>query len=153
MKIRPTIPALALIGLLAACDPGPFEDPNLDFSNTYPAFVRFADEDTLTARITEAEGTTLSIPIELPAQVYPDTEVQFEVSGDWTANGTATVPAGLTDADISLAVPASALAPGDSLGFSTITLTGASNDVVIGRGDNALGEELDPVSRVIRLLK
>ena len=148
--------SLVLITLclgLAACEQGPFEDPNLDFSNEFPAFVRFQDEDALTATITETEGTTLTIPIEIPSVVYPDTEVSWEVSGDFTANGTGSVPAGLVEGEITVQVPASALAAGDSSGVAVVTLVSATNEVVIGRGENALGDEIDPVSLDINIVK
>ena len=141
--------ALLIAGLAVlsvACDQEPFEDPNLDFSDTYPAYVRFVDDDPLAATITETEGTTITVDIEIPALVYPDTEVSYEVTGAYTASGTGTVPAGLVEGEIFLNIPSSALAAGDSLGEATLTLTSATNGVVIGRGTNALGEELDDTS-------
>jgi len=148
--------SLALIVLtlgLVSCEQGAFEDPNLDFSQEFPAFVRFQDDDALTATITETEGTSLTIEIEIPSQVYPDTEVSWEVTGDFTANGTGMVPAGLVEGEITLEVPANALAAGDSAGTAVITLVSATNGVVIGRGDNALGDEIDPVSLDINIVK
>ena len=142
---------ILLATTMVACDQGPFEDPNLDFSNTYPAYARFVDDDPLTATITETEGTSLTVAIEIPPVVYPDTEVSYEVTGDWTASGTGTVPAGLVEGEIVLNIPANALAAGDSLGSATITLVSATNDVVIGRGENALGDELDAISLPITI--
>ncbi len=153
MKQHIILILVALAALSMACDPEPFEDPNLDFSNTYPAYVRFVDDDPLAAKITETDGATVTVDIEIPVQVYPDTEVTYEVTGAFTASGTGTVEAGLVEGTISFNVPASALAVGDSLGEATITLVSATNGVVIGRGSNALGDELDDIALPITITK
>ncbi|MEM9985379.1 MAG: hypothetical protein AAF804_09805 [Bacteroidota bacterium] len=154
MKLSIIIAVLASIVALTACEQGPFEDPNLNFEDTYPAFVRFDDEDPVVTSITDSTGNSVTIPLELPAQVYPDTEVSYDVSGAFTASGTATIEAGLVDGDIELEIPqTAAITQGDTLGFATITLTSATNNVALGRGDNALGEEIDPIEREIQINK
>ncbi len=153
MKSTIIIVVLASIVALTACEQGPFEDPNLNFEDTYPAFVRFDDEDPIVTSITDSTGNSVTIPLELPAQVYPDTEVSYEVTGAFSATGTAIIEAGLVDGDIELEIPQTATLQGDSLGIATITLTGATNNVVLGRGQNALGDELDPIAREIQINK
>lgn len=153
MKHSILILLAAVLLALTACEQGPFEDPNLQFENTYPAFVRFDDDAAVETSITDSTGNSVTLGLELPAQVYPDTEVTYEVTGAFTANGKAVIDAGVIEGEIVLDIPQSATLDGDTLGTATITLISANNEVVIGRGTNALGDEIDPVSREIIIAK
>jgi hypothetical protein len=146
--------ALALLFLaLTACEPAPFVDPNVDQSNTYPAFVRFDDEDPVSVALTDTSGATVSFTVEIPSLVYPDTEVQWEVTGAFATSGTVIVPAGMVEGDFMVEVPSTALAAGETEGTATIALVSANNGVVIGRGTNALGDDIDPTALVLNLSK
>jgi hypothetical protein len=146
-------PLALLLLVLVACEQEPYLDPAVDQSETYPAYVRFDDEGPVSAAISDTSGTTLTLTVELPPVVYPDTEVTWEVTGAFSASGTVIVPAGLVEADFSLEVPSNALAAGETEGTATVSLVSATNDVVIGRGTNALGDEIDPTTIVINITK
>jgi len=146
-------PLALLFLVLVACEQEPYIDPEVDQSQTYPAYVRFDDEGPVSAAITDTSGTTLTFTVEIPPVVYPDTEVNWEVSGAFTASGTVIVPGGLVEASFGVEVPSSALDAGESEGTATISLVSATNEVVIGRGTNALGDEIDPTSIVINITK
>ena len=146
-------PLALLLLVVVACEQEPYIDPAVDQSETYPAYVRFDDEGPVSAAITDTSGTTLNFTVEIPPVVYPDTEVTWEVTGAFAASGVVTVPAGLVEADFSVEVPSSALGAGESEGTATLSLVSATNEVVIGRGTNALGDEIDPTSILINLSK
>ena len=132
MKLFKYILLLALSsGLLyfSSCEDD-FEDENYDFSNSLPSYV----ELTSGADIATVPGDTVSVTVRLREARDADVNVNYEITGDFTDNGTATVAQGNLNTAIPVIIP---MMP--DTGMATLTLTGVDNGLTIGRGDPAQG--------------
>lgn len=132
MKLFKYILLLALSsGLLffTSCEDD-FEDENYDFSNSLPSYV----ELTSGADIEAAPGDTVAVTVRLREARDANVNVNYEITGDITENGMATIAQGTLNASIPVIIP---MMP--DTGMATLTLTGVDNGLTIGRGDPSLG--------------
>ena len=133
---------ISLAFCLSSCDDD-FEDPNLDFSNTTPAYVELAD-DALSADVdttlsngmivnaetgNPVENEVVSTSVQLREARDNDVTVDYSVSGDITETASVVIPVGELSAEISVDVPFTASLNGSA----SLQLDGVSDGLTLGR--------------------
>ncbi len=125
MKFRYLYIAILSLAVMACNE---FEDPALDFSDSFPQYV----EMSTGAAISSVEGSTVSFTVRVRETFPTPINVDYTVTGDVTTSGTVTIPASSTSATGSFVIPDNdALGTG---GTATITLTAVDNGLDLGRG-------------------
>jgi len=145
---------MSLLTVLVSCDDD-FDDPNLDFSNSTPAYVELATDslfamvdttlengmviDTLTGN--PVENTTVSTSVRLRETRDNEVTVDYSVSGDISETSSVVIPVGDLSAAISVEVPFTSSLNGSA----TLQLDGASDGLTVGRAN----VDVDQVSTII----
>jgi hypothetical protein len=115
-----------------------FEDPNLDFSNNQPQYVELSSGSAIQA----SAGEAISITVRVRENINTDVNVDYEITGDISSNGTVTISEGNLTSAISVSVPMDI-----STGSAEVKLTGVDNGLQLGRGGASTG--LSAISRQI----
>lgn len=126
---------IALI-VLAAYSCETYEPALPDFDNTYPAYVELASAEAQTV----PEGGNINVTVTSRDVLYKEYTIDYSVTGGFETTGSVTVPSGVNQ--YSFAVPIDAGIVGDDPLSATLTLTGVSNDVALGRTDANLSLEV-----------
>lgn len=132
MKHISKILILMTIVFCYSCESYDPAEPDLD--NTYPSYVEIAN----TSAATVPEGGAIPLTLSSRTVLYKAYTVSWELTGDYTANGTVDVPAGVNSTEVTIPVAAGIV---DSEPLSAkLILTEATNDIAVGR--NGIGDTL-----------
>ena len=125
---------LVLAGFaLQSCDEeGPGDEYNI--SNPLPAYAEISSKAAKTA----IEGTAVEITLRTREAFQEAITLNWEVTGAFTATGTATIPKGATSVSVPVTIPSGVVPADQNSALATFTLTGAKRgdvDLRIGISD------------------
>ena len=144
MKLKLIIIAFFAALTFAACDDE--LDPVTDFSETMPVYVELSSKAVLAAK----QGSTATLPIRLRDAQQEDVVVSYDVTGAFTASGTAVIERNSLTGNISVAIPPNVVPLLSTSVDAVVTLKSATMG-----GQNLRVGHLNPEGekRIIRISK